>query len=546
MKLLIKNGLVIDGTGSPGYRADVLINGDKIEKIGEALTVEDAEIIDASDKVVTPGFIDIHNHGDLNMYDVNRAESFVMQGMTTLLVGLCGLGVAPSTDAVKEYYGDFGKKALSIEPRLYPKLKDYLTDLEKKGFSINLAFLVPQGNVRASVMGLDMRPATDKELEEMKKLIRDDMDAGAFGLSTGLVYPPGSATPTDELIELSKVVAEYDGIYNSHMRNEGAGVLDIGMAEVIRIAREAKIRSHISHWSVISRYNIEKLTADAIQLLKDARDKEGLKITADVVPYDDGVTSLPFVILETWVFEDFIENLTKPETRKQIRKEIFDRIFAMFLAGAPWYLKIIPKFIIKRLMIPVLAKQVYLIHHTSAEFNGKTLHEALTTRYPDSNMLDALLDFMRDEEGGIVIRIQFKDEEKSVVPLLQQPFVCASSDAVLIPKANNHPRTFGAFAHVLERIVREKQWMSLEEGVKKLTSFPASVLGLKDRGVLKEGKTADVVVFDYNKLHETATLANGNQHPEGIDYVIINGQITVEKGEHLGVLKGKVLKHKSN
>lgn len=196
--------------------------------------------------------------------------------------------------------------------------------------------------------------------------------------------------------------------------------------------------------------------------------------------------------------------------------------------------------------MPVLAKQVYLIHHTSAEFNGKTLHEALTTRYPDRNMLDALLDFMRDEEGGIVIRIQFKDEEKSVIPLLKQPFCCASSDALLIPKANNHPRSFGAFARVLERIVREKQWMSLEEGVKKLTSFPASVLGITDRGVLKEGKTADVVVFDYNKIHETATLANGNQHPEGIDYVIINGQITVEKGEHLGVLKGKILKHKSN
>ena len=217
----------------------------------------------------------------------------------------------------------------------------------------------------------------------------------------------------------------------------------------------------------------------------------------------------------------------------------------MFLAGAPWYLKIIPKFIIKRLMIPVLAKQVTLLHTTSGEFNGKTLYEALKTRYPDTKMLDALLDFMRDEEGGVVIRIQFKDEERSVVPLLKRPYSCASSDAVLLLDANNHPRSFSAFPHVIERIVRENGWISLEEAVKKMTSMPTAILGISDRGVLKEGKKADVVVFDYKKIHENATLANGNQHPDGIDYVIVNGQITVEKGEYLGTLKGQILKHKS-
>ncbi|NVM30657.1 MAG: amidohydrolase family protein [Candidatus Helarchaeota archaeon] len=545
MKILIKNGQIIDGTGSPGYKADVLINGDRIERINEEISVEDAEIIDASGKIVTPGFIDIHNHADFNIYDVNRAESFVMQGMTTLLVGLCGTGIAPANKVVEEYYADFGKKAFSIEPKLYPKLEDCLVDLKKKGVSLNLAFLVPQGNVRGCVMGLDMRPATDDELEKMKDLVRNGMEAGAFGLSTGLVYPPGSATPIEELIELSKVVAEYDGIYDSHMRNEGAKVLDVGMAEVIRIAREAKVKAHISHWSVISRYKIENLTANAIKMFRDALD-EGLKMTADVVPYDDGVTSLPFVILESWVFENFAENLTKPETRKRIKDEIFQRIFAIFLAGAPWYLKLIPKFIIKRLMPPVIAKQVVLLHTTSGEFNGKTLYEALKIRYPDSKMLDALLDFMRDEEGGIVIRIQFKDEERSVIPLLKQPFACVSSDAVFIPRANNHPRTFSAFPRVIERIVREKNWMSLEEAVKKITSLPATILGIPDRGVLKEGKAADIVVFDYDKIREMATFANGNQHPEGIDYVIVNGKITVEKGEHLGVLGGQILKHESN
>jgi len=542
MRILIKNGLIIDGTGAPGYKADLLINKNRIEAIGENLDDEKAEIIDASGRIVAPGFIDIHNHADFNIYNANQAESFVMQGMTTLLVGLCGLGIAPANKTVEDYYADFGRKALSIDPKLYLRLEDCFEDLERKGISCNLAFLIPQGNVRACVMGLDMRPATDNELENMKEMVRQDMEAGAFGISTGLVYPPGSATPTEELIELSKVVAEYDGIYDSHMRNEGARVLDIGMAEVIRIAQEAKIRAHISHWSVISRFKVDELTADAINLVQDAL-KEGLTITADVVPYDDGVTSLPFVILESWVFENFLENLTNPETRKRIKDEIFQRVFTMFLAGAPWYLRLIPKFLLKRLMLPVIAKQVTLLQTTSGEFNGKTLSEALQTRYPKKPMLDALLDFMRDEEGGVVIRIQFKDEERSVIPLLKQPYACASSDGVLILGGNNHPRTYSAFPHFIERIVRLKNRLGLEEAIKKITSQPASILGISDRGVLETGKIADIVVFDYNKIHEKATLANGNQYPEGIDYVIVNGVITVEKGEHSGALNGQILRH---
>ncbi len=542
MKLLIKGGTLLDGTGVPGYKADLLINGEMIEAIGEDIKDSEAEIIDASGKIVTPGFIDMHNHADFNIFEANRAEAFVMQGLTTLLVGHCGLGVAPATKVVEEYYDEFGQKALAVKPRLWPSLKECFADLEKKGVSVNLAFMIPQGNVRACVMGLDMRPATTEELEKMKEIVRENMEVGAFGLSTGLVYPPGSATPTEELIELAKVVAEYDGIYDSHMRNEGAHILDVGMAEVIRIAAEAGVRAHISHWSVISRYKVDELTANAIQLVQESLEK-GLKITADVVPYDDGMTNLPFVLLESWVFEDFNENLTNPETRQRIKKEIFQRVFAMFLAGAPWYLRIIPKMILKRLMLPVLARKVTLLHTTSAEFNGKTLFDALKTRYPNKNLLDALLDFMRDEEGGIIIRIQFKDEERSVAPLLQQPFVCVSSDALLILEGNNHPRTFSTFPRVIERFVRNNKWLELAEAIKKMTSLPASILHLPKRGILKTGNMADVVVFDYKTIREKATLANGNQYPEGIEYVIVNGNIVVEKGEHSGVLKGLILKH---
>ncbi len=544
MDILIKNGTIIDGTGSPSYESDILIKDDKILKIASNINVDTSvKVIDASNKIVTPGFIDIHNHADFNILDATKAESFVMQGMTTLLVGLCGTGVTPTSEVVEKYYSDFMSKALSIEPKLFENLQQFQEVLEREGISINLALLIPHGNVRACVLGLDMRPATEEELEKMKKIVEQNMEFGAFGLSTGLVYPPGSATPTEELIELSKIVSKYDGIYDSHMRNEGDGVIDIGMSELIRIAREANIRAHISHWQVISRYKYKKLTPEAINLVEKAHN-EGLRITADVVPYDDGVTNLAYILLETWVFDNLKENLSNLETRERIKKEIFERIYSMFVANAPFYLHLIPKFLIKRIIYKALSKRVHILFTVkSHQFEGKSLYEVLTTLYPNKKIEDALLDFIRDEDGGVVIRHQLKNEEKSVIPLYKQPYVCPSSDASLVIRGNSHPRAFGAFPRVIQRWVREKNITNLEEAIRKMTSLPASILGITDRGVLKDGNKADLVIFDFNKIEEKGTIANGCQHPEGIEYVIINGEITVSEGKHLGVLKGRVLKH---
>lgn len=542
MRILLKNGLVVDGTGSLGYVADVLINGEKIEKIAPNLeSIPDARIIDASNRVICPGFIDLHNHADFNIAEKNSAEFFIRQGLTTLLIGLCGLGVAPATQEVEAYYADFGRKALGLDVKLYGNTEDFISTLEKKGTSLNCALLIPHGNVRACVMGLEPRPAVEEEMKRMKDMIRENMEQGAYGMSTGLVYPPGSITPTEELIELSKIVAEYDGIYNSHMRNEGAGLIDIGMTELIRISRESGVRGHISHWSSISRYEYEQQTKDAIALVKSAHD-EGLKITADVVPFPDGVTSLPFIILETWVFQNFKENLTDPETRKRIKKEIFQKLYSMFLSDAPWYMKLIPKFLLRRFIMPVLAKTVLILQHKRETYNGKTIYEALKGLYPDKKLEDALLDFIRDEEGGIVITFTLKNEERSVIPLYKQPFVAPCSDAIVL-EGNNHPRTSSTFARVLDRWVREMKVISLEEAIKKQTSIPAKVLNIKDRGTLKSGNYADVVVFDPARIRQVATLENGNLPPEGIDYVIVNGEVTVAEGEYIGTLNGKILRH---
>jgi N-acyl-D-amino-acid deacylase len=544
MGILIKKGL-LDGSGVSGRITDILIQDDKILQISRDIKEDGHNIIEATGKIVSPGFIDIHNHADLTILEANKAESFVEQGITTLLACVCGIGVAPANEKVKQYYFNFVNKAFCSSPDLYENMSKFYEALEEKGISINLAFMIPQGNVRACIMGTNTGLANESELNEMKKIVRDNMKAGAFGLSTGLVYPPGSSSSTEELIELSKIVSEYNGFYDSHMRNEGAGVIDIGMTELISIARKAKVRAHISHWSVISRYKYKELTLKAINLINTVRE-EGLNITADLTVYDDGFTSLSFVLLPTWVYDDFKGNLCDPEIRKRIKKEIFDKLYSMFLSDAPFFMKLIPRFLLKKKIIPLLSKAVVVIYALkNHDVEGKTLFEALNILYPDKNLEDALLDYFIDEEGGIMIRIQQKNEELSMIPLFKQEYVCPSSDAVLILGRNTHPRAFGAFPRVIARWVRERNVFSLEEMIRKMTSLPASILGLKDRGVIQEGKKADIVLFELEKINERGTLQNGCQPPLGIDYVIVNGQITVENGEHTGILNGKILKHKS-
>jgi N-acyl-D-amino-acid deacylase len=545
MQLLIKNGKVIDGNGSPAKKLDILIKDGKIVKIAPEIESSSSEIIDAGGRYVSPGFIDIHNHADLTILEENKAEAYVNQGITTILTGVCGIGVYPANDNVKKYYYNFVNKAFCASPSLYEDLEQFSKALESKGVSINIGLMIPQGNVRAYIMGTETRPANQDELNQMKQLIRENMEFGAFGLSTGLVYPPGSSTSTEELIEITKVISEFNGFYDSHMRNEGAGVIDIGMNELLRIAKEAKVQAHISHWSAISRYKYEDLTKEAIELVNNSR-KEGLNITADMTVYDDGFTSLSFVLLPTWVYDDFKGNLKDENTRKLIKSEIFDKLYSMFLSDAPLYMKLVPKFLLRKRIVPILSKGViiiYALHNHTAE--GKTLYEVLTSLYPEKELEDALLDYFVDEEGGIMIRIQQKDEELSMIPIFKQIYVAPSSDAVLIVGGNNHPRTYGAFPRIIARWVREKGLFSIEEMIRKMTSLPASILSLTSRGLIKEGFNADIVIFDLEEIDETGTLKNGSSPPKGIDYVIINGVITVSHGVHSGELGGQILRHKS-
>ncbi len=545
MDLVIKNGFIIDGTGNPGFVGDIRIQGDYIRQISPSIEGNGEEILDAKGKVVSPGFIDLHHHGDMAIMDALLNIPTVMQGVTTIFLGLCGLGVTPANDRVKEYYFNYITKAFGGSNDLFETQAQLMDVLESKGVSANIGFLLPQGNVRAYIMGTERRAASTEELEKMKRIVRDSMEAGAFGMSTGLVYPPGSNTPTEELIELSKIVREYNGIYMSHMRNEGARILEIGIPELLRIARESQVHAHISHWSVLSKKAAE-MTPKVIQVVCDAREKENLPITADVTVYNHGSTSLSFVLFPMWVYEDFNMNLTNPVKRQQLIEEIFKKLYDMFFADAPFYIRLLPKKLLKKLIFRGLSKSVSVISTKSfTHVEGKSLELAFQELYPGKAIEEALLDLIHHEEGQIMIDIKSKDELGSIIPIYLQEFVSPISDGFYVVDKNTHPNSYGAFIHVLERFVRELHVVTLPEAIRKMTSLPAHNIGLEDRGVLKEGMKADLVIFDPELVKEKGTLMNGRQHPEGIEAVIINGKLTVYHGRHLGVKNGRILRHHS-
>ncbi|GAB4325476.1 MAG: D-aminoacylase [Promethearchaeota archaeon] len=545
--MLLKNGFVVDGTGAPGRRTDVLVEGEVIARLGRDLESGSAtadEVFDADGLVVCPGFVDVHSHWDLACLAAPDMAPVVAQGVTTTTGGMCGFGLAPSNPLVEDYYAKLASRLLSVKPCLCADFDALARAIEENGgISANLAYFVPHGNVRALRFGAADAPATPEDLEWMKGVVRAHMQAGAFGMSTGLVYPPGSVSTTDELVELAKVVAEYDGLYASHVRNEGAGVLDVGLAEVFRIAREAGVRAHVAHWSVISS-RVEELVPKVLQAVRNAR-SEGLDVTADVTAYDDAVTPLAFVLLPTWVFEDFERNLSDPATRARILDEIFEKVYSIFLADAPWHIRAIPKFLLRRLVFPVLAKRVTILSCTNnRSLQGTTVHQAIRRLYPGVNVRDGLLNLLRDEEGGILITLRTKDEERGVRPLFSEPHVSPSSDAIPVvdQRQNVHPRNYGTFPRVLQRWVREKGWVPLEEAVRKMTSLPAGVLRLRDRGTVARGMAADLVAFDQEEVAESGTLEDGRRFPVGIRLVVVNGVVTIRDGRHVGARAGKLLR----
>lgn len=539
--LLIKNGRVINGAGNPWFKADVAVDDGRIAKLGILGDAEARRTIDAEGLVVAPGFGDMHNHSDLSIMINPKAESYIRQGVTLLVFPNCGGGCAPLNDMMKEEMRqrspDFLEAGLDFD---WSTFEEYLQRLEERGSTVNIAPFIGFGTVRRYVMGWEMRAPTMGELEEMKDEVEKAMRAGAFGLTTGLRYVPQSWAETDEVVELSKVAAKYGGFYTSHLRDEGDRDDPVGaIKEIIEIGEKAGLPVNISHFKILSRPYWDKCD-EILELIEEARAR-GVDVTADQYPYPASGSS-PQAWLPKWAREGgseaLVGRLRDPETRAKIRDELHK---VMTVRGGP-------------------ERALIRSYPLNEEYVGKFVSE-VTEMLGRDDPTDTLLDiyqehvekFVAGEIKGRFSFANFNMSEENVEKMMKKPWVMTSSDgrvhAPYGPLAkwhtSPHPRYYGSNPRVLGRYVREKSVLSLEDAVRKMTSLPAQRLGIFDRGLIAEGMWADIAIFDPETVIDKAEFtppAATKRYPEGIPYVIVNGVITIDEGEHTGALAGKVLR----
>ncbi|AEH51387.1 N-acyl-D-amino-acid deacylase family protein [Pseudothermotoga thermarum] len=525
--LLIINGKIIDGTSNPWFYGDIAVKDGKIIQVGFIKEKKAKRIIDVSGLFVCPGFIDIHSHSDLEPMANYRCESKVRQGVTTEVVGNCGDSAAP---VFGQAYEDQKKATEEYELKLtWQIVAQYLDALQNSKPSINYAMLIGHGTIRKSVMGYDNRKPTADELEKMKELVKQAMEEGAFGISTGLLYPPGSFADVEEIIELCKVVAKYGGYYATHMRSEGDW-LEQSVAETIEIGKQANISVQISHHKAFGKQNYGKVEK-TLRMIEQAR-KNGIDVTCDVYPYTATSTSLAS-ILPSWVHEGGKEKMLERLKNNEIRRKIAEQIDPV--------------------QRRISGYENLYISYVSSDKNkwceGKSVQQI--AHQLNKEPIDVVLDLIIEEKAHVGM-IRFAMDEEDVKKVISSPYSMIGSDGSalapygILSKGHPHPRNYGTFPRVLARYVRELEVISLEEAIRKMTSFPAQRLGLSDRGLIKPNMAADIVVFDFDKVKDTATHEEPKRYPEGIEYVIVNGVITVEKGEHTDARVGKVLRKNSN
>ena len=540
---LIKNGVIVDGTGNPWFRAGVAISQGKIAYVGKLTNAKAEKIINARGLVVSPGFIDIHTHSDLSLLINSRAESKIRQGVTTEVIGNCGTSPAPVRKETLRFLKDeWGPEAKAVKWN-WSSLGDYLRRLEENGVSLNVASLVGHGTVRTAVMGVENRSPTNKDMQEMKHLAAQSMEDGAFGLSSGLVYLPGCFAKTSELIELCKGVARYGGFYASHTRGERETVVD-ALKEAIEIGEKAKVPVQVSH--NCPKYGGHGKFKQMSKLYEDARAK-GVELTIDNDAHTDLGPQLSN-ILPQWAQvggpKKIAERLKDRETREKIKREIVNDKFP-----GPGYCGLVKHGRWDRIFLFKAKKNKQLV--------GKSFEHIAKIR--GTNPFDAYFDVLIEEKGKTSGIFNYIDEE-DIRAVLKHPLmmICSDSSAVapygvLGRISGYYPCSYGEYPYILERFVREEKVLTLQEAVRKMTSFPAQKLGLRDRGLLREGMWADIVVFNPHTIKDRATcrfpyhfpLSNyPHKYPEGIEYVLVNGEVVVAKGRHLGVLPGMVLRHK--
>ena len=500
--LIISGGRVVDGAGNPWFRADVAMKGERIAALGRLDRGAATRVIEAAGLVVAPGFVDVHTHAEDGLLTVPTADNYVRQGVTTVIGGNCGSSPLP--------------------------LGDTFEKLQEQGASCNLGLLVGHGAVRKAAMGLVDRKPTDEELEQMKGLVAEAMDAGALGMSTGLKYVPGAYADTDEIVALAKVVAERGGIYASHIRDEGLGLIE-SVREAIEIGRRAELPVEISHHKAVGKTMWGRV-AETLAMVEAAR-AEGVDVTLDLHPYTATCTGLtmtfPAWSLEEQGDETLLTRLADSEMRAKIKSEIVFNIVNDRGSGDP-------------------ANIVVIAYGPDESLAGRNLAEITEGRGLDptpENAAEALMDLVLAAKGGGMAIYHCLSEE-DVRTITAHPAAMIASDGwvVRLGEGKTHPRLYGTFPRVLGRCVREERVLSLQEAIRKMTSLPAQRMGLSDRGLLLPGMMADIVVFDPNTILDRATWEDAHQYPEGIVAVIVNGAVTVEDGEHTGARNGMVLR----
>jgi N-acyl-D-amino-acid deacylase len=523
--LVVKNGRVVDGTGNPRFKADVGIKDGHISDIGELSSSKADEVIDARGFVVTPGFIDMHAHSDFSLLINPLAESKVRQGITTEVIGNCGSSAAPLNDFLRKQIRETSPVIQEAKLKLnWSSMGEYLKRLERNGIALNAVSLAGNGNIRALVMEYDSRQPSKSELEEMKKVLAQSLEEGAFGLSSGLIYPPSCYADAKELIELCKIVAKYGGIYTSHIRGEGDTLIN-SVREAIEIGRKSGAPVEISHHKASGKSNWGKVKR-TLKMIDEARSK-GVEVTCDVYPYVAGSTGLDaFLPVHAWAggVEKLVERLKNPETRLQLRHEM--ERSSLFKPDS-W----------NTIMI------AYCKGHR--EYEGKTIAEIAEQKKTDP--FDLVFDLLIEEKASVQIVI-FSMREKDMRTVLKHPAAMIGSDSSstapygVLGKGKPHPRTYGTFPRILSEYARKTKLLTLEEAIRKMASFPAQKLKLNDRGLIRKDMAADIAVFDPEKVVDRATYAEPHQYPIGIKYVIVNGKLVVADGKHTHQLPGRALR----
>lgn len=527
-ELVIENGLLVDGTGRPAHRSDVGIADQRIAALGDLKAAPAAQRLDASGCVVSPGFIDIHNHSDIALLTDGRAESMIRQGVTTQVTGNCGLTPAPVHDGIRL---DLMRTLSGLEygqPWPWSSFGQFLDTLRAAPKATHAAPLVGHGAIRACAMGFVDRVPTRDELESMRRLAAEAMDAGAFGMSSGLVYPPGLYCATEELVDLSRVVARHGGIYASHVRGEANPLVE-SVREALRIAREADVSVEISHHKAAGRENWGKVRTTYAMIAEAARTQN---VAYDIYPYTAGSANLSQLV-PPWAHaggpEAMLARLCDAELRPKIRHDV--------IHGTPdWH----NFFVIDWRDI----RLAYVHSERNRWMQGLSVHAAAEQigRDPVDLALDLIV-----ADGNRTTMVNFVMAQADVNFLLPQPESIIGSDGWSIspggPTAAGrpHPRSYGAFARVLGQYVREDRLLSLEQAVHKMTGKPAKKLHLFRRGELQEGYFADVVIFDPATIRDRATFEDPHQFAEGVHWVIVDGHITLDRGVLSERLVGQVL-----